>query len=110
MAYNKRKRLLIGAAGLVGLLIVALLALPLLIDVNAYKPEIVAQVKRATGRDVAIDGPIRLSLLPTPSVELDGVKFFNLAGSKNPNMVEVKSVTVRPSLLALLMGDSRSPR
>ena len=105
MAYNKRKRLLIGAAGLVGLLIVALLTLPLLIDVNAYKPEIVAQVKRATGRDVVIDGPIRLSLLPTPSVELDGVKFFNLAGAKNPNMVEVKSVTVRPSLLALLVGD-----
>ena len=54
MAYNKRKRLLIGAAGLVGLLIVALLTLPLLIDVNAYKPEIAAQVKRATGRDAAI--------------------------------------------------------
>jgi len=105
MAYNKRKRLLIGAAGLVGLLIVALLTLPLLIDVNAYKPEIVAQVKRATGRDVVIDGPIRLSLLPMPGVELDGVKFFNLAGAKNPNMVEVKSVTVRPSLLALLVGD-----
>ena len=105
MAHDNRKRLLIGAAGLVGLLIAALWAVPSFIDVNAYKPEIVAQVKRATGRDAAIDGPIRLSLLPTPSVELDGVKFFNLPGAKNPNMVEVKSVTVRPSLLALLVGD-----
>jgi hypothetical protein len=105
MGQNKRKRVLVGAAGLVGVLIVALLTLPLLIDVDGYKPEIVAQVKQATGRDVAIDGPIRLSLLPTPSVELEGVKFFNLPGSKNPDMVEVKSVTVRPSLVALLAGD-----
>ena len=105
MAHGRRKRLLIGTAGFVGLLIAALLVLPLLIDVDAYKPEIAAQVKRATGRDVVIDGPIRLSLLPTPSVARDGVKFFNMPGSKNPNMVEVKSVTVTPSLLALLVGD-----
>jgi uncharacterized protein involved in outer membrane biogenesis len=105
MAHDNRKRLLIGAAGLIGLLVAVLLALPSFIDVDAYKPEIVAQVKRATGRDVAIDRPIRLSLLPTPSVELDGVKFFNVPGSKNPNMAEMKSLTVKPSLLALLMGD-----
>ncbi|MCW5732562.1 MAG: AsmA family protein [Enhydrobacter sp.] len=105
MARSIRKRLLIGVGGIVGLLIAALLTLPWLIDVEAYKPEIVAQVKRATGRDVAIDGPIRLSLMPTPSVELDGVKFFNLAGSKSPIMVEVKSVTVKPSMLSLLAGD-----
>ena len=36
---------------------------------------------------------------------MTGVKFFNVAGAKNPNMVEVKSVTVRPSLLALLVGN-----
>lgn len=105
MARNIRKRLLVGVGGFVALLIAALLILPWLIDVEAYKPEIMAQVKRATGRDVAIDGPIRLSLMPTPSVELDGVKFSNLAGSKNPIMVDVKSVTVKPSLLALLAGD-----
>ena len=105
MAYLNRKRLLTGAAGFVGLLIAALLALPSFLDVNAYKPEIAAQVKQATGRDLVIDGPIRLSLLPTPSVELDGVKFLNAPGSKSPNMVEVKSVTVTPSLFALLVGD-----
>lgn len=104
MAGYHRHRVLIGVVVIVGLVIALLAAAPLFIDVNAYKPEIVAQVKRATGRDAAIDGSIRLSLLPTPSVELDGVKFSNLPGSKNPDMVEVKSVTVRPSLLALLTG------
>src|SRR5882672_8127970 len=99
-----RKRLLIGAGGIVGLLIVALLAAPALIDVNSFKPEIVAQVKKATGRDLVIDGPIGLSLLPTPTVTVAGDKFFNVPGSKNPNMVEMKSVTATLSVGALLTG------
>ena len=105
MAYGNRKRLLIGTAGLVGLLIAALLVLPGLVDLNAYKPEIVAQAKRAAGRDIVLDGPIRLSLLPTPRVELDDVKILNPPGSKTANMLEARSVTVKPALLALLVGD-----
>ena len=99
-----RKRLLIGAAGLVGLLIVALLVAPSLIDLNARKAEVITAVKKATGRDLILDGPVSLSLLPLPTATVTGVKFFNVAGAKNPNMVEVKSVTVRFSLLALLTG------
>lgn len=105
MTPTTRKRLLIGGGGIVALLVVALVALPALIDVNSYKPLIVSQVKTATGRDLVIDGPISLSIFPTPTVSVTGVKFFNAAGSKNANMVEVKSVTVKPSLLALLGGN-----
>ncbi|NQW54474.1 MAG: AsmA family protein [Rhodospirillales bacterium] len=104
MTPKTRKRLLIGGGGFAVLLVAVLVALPALIDVNSYKPLIVSQVKTATGRDLVIDGPISLSLLPTPTVSVTGVKFFNTAGSKNANMVEVKSVTVQPSLLALLGG------
>ena len=105
MTSTTRNKVLIGAGGIVALLIVALLALPSLIDLNARKPEIVAMVKKVTGRDLVLDGPISLSILPTPTVTLSGVKFFNVAGSKNPNMVEVKTVTVKPSLGALLTGN-----
>ena len=104
MTSSTRKKVLVGGGGLVGLLVVALLAVPLLIDVNSYKPTIAAEVKKATGRDLVLDGPIKLSLLPVPEVSISGVKFFNAPGSKNPNMVEVKSVTVKPSLMALLIG------
>ncbi len=104
MTPTLRKKLLIGAAGLVGLLIVALLAAPSLIDLNARKAEVIAAVKKATGRDLVIDGPVSLRLLPIPTATVTGVKFFNVAGAKNPNMVEVKSVTVKVSLLALLTG------
>ena len=105
MIPGARKKLLVGGGGFVGLVIVALAAAPFFIDVNAYKPLIVSQVKAATGRDLVLDGPISLSLLPTPTVSVQGVKFFNVPGSKNANMVEVKSVTVKPSLLGLLGGN-----
>jgi len=105
MTTTTRKRVLIGAGGVVALLIVVLLALPSLIDLNARKPEIVAIVKKVTGRELVLAGPISLSILPTPTVTLSGVKFFNVPGSKNPNMVEVKTVTVKPSLGALLTGN-----
>src|ERR1700730_17709566 len=104
MTPTLRKRLLIGAAGLIGLVIVALLAAPSLIDLNARKSEIIAAVKKATGRDLVLDGPVSLSLLPIPTATVTDVKFFNVAGAKNANLVEVKSVTVRFSLLALLAG------
>src|SRR5947207_4688935 len=104
MSPSTRKKVLIGASGVIGVLIVALLIAPSFFDLNQYKPQIIAEVKKATGRDLVIDGPLSLSLLPLPEVSVTGVKFFNVPGAKNPNMVEVKSVTVRPSVLALLGG------
>jgi uncharacterized protein involved in outer membrane biogenesis len=105
MSPSTRKKILIGGGGFVGVLIVALLIAPSFFDLDKYKPEIVAQAKKATGRDLVLDGPVSLSLLPVPSVSVSGVKFVNVAGSKNPNMVEVKAITVKPSLFALLGGN-----
>jgi uncharacterized protein involved in outer membrane biogenesis len=100
-----RKKVLIGIGGLFGLIIVALLIAPMFIDINDYKPQIVTAAKQATGRDLAIEGPIKLSLLPTPSVSVSGVKLANMAGAKSPHMVEIKSVTVKPALFALIGGN-----
>jgi len=100
-----RKKVLIGAGSVLGVLIVALLVAPFVLDLNSFKPQIAAQVKRATGRDLAIDGPVALSLLPVPSVTVTGIKLSNAPGSRNANMVEVKSATVKPSVFALLRGD-----
>lgn len=105
MKSSTRKKVLIGAGGGLAALIVVLLVAPLFVDLNSYKPQIVSEVKKATGRDLVIEGPVSLSLLPLPTVSVTGVKFANLTGSKNPNMVEVKSVEVEPSLLALITGE-----
>ncbi|HEY6719135.1 MAG TPA: AsmA family protein, partial [Reyranella sp.] len=73
MTPTLRKRLLIGAAGLIGLMIVALLAAPGLIDLDARKAEVITAVKKATGRDLVLDGPVSLSLLPVPTATVTGV-------------------------------------
>ena len=99
------KKLWIGVGAGVAVVVTGLLAAPLFFDINSYKPTIAAEVKKATGRDLVIDGKISLSLLPTPTVTVAGVKFYNVAGSKNANMVELKSVTVKPALLAMLGGN-----
>ncbi len=105
MSPSTRKKILIGGGGFIGILIVVLLVAPSFFDLNKYKPELVAQVKKATGRDLVLDGPVTLSLLPVPAVGVSRVRFMNMSGAKNPNMVEVKSITVKPSLLALLGGN-----
>lgn len=98
------KKLLVALGALVGLLIAVLLLAPLFIDVNEYRAQVVAEVKKATGRDLVLEGPISLRLLPTPTVRAQDVKVLNLVGAKNPQMVAVKSVSVSPSLWALLAG------
>jgi AsmA family len=104
MTPSTRKKVLIGAGGLLGVLVVALLVAPVFLDLNRYKPQIAAEVKQATGRELVIDGPASLSFLPVPTVSVADVRFFNAPGSKNANMVEVKSITVKPALFALLTG------
>ncbi len=96
------KKILIGVGGLVGLVVVAGVAAPFFIDVNDYKPRIVAAVKDATGRDLAISGPIKLSLLPSPSISAEGVTLSNMAGGKAPRMVEMKAVRASVAFWPLL--------
>ncbi|MCW5734502.1 MAG: AsmA family protein [Enhydrobacter sp.] len=105
MTPSMRKKVLIGAGSVFGVLVVALILTPFFLDPNSFKPKIIAQVKKATGRELVIDGPVTLSLLPVPSVTVTGIQFLNAAGSRKANMVEVKSVTATPSMLALLRGD-----
>ena len=64
MTSSRRNRVLIAAAGVVGVLIVALLIAPSFFDLNKYKPQILAEVKKATGRDLVIDGPMSFPCCP----------------------------------------------
>ena len=54
------------AGSVVAVLVLAIVAVPFLIDGNLLKPELVAQAQRLTGRTVTIDGPVRFALLPAP--------------------------------------------
>ncbi len=94
-------------------LIVAAIVLPLLavawigprfLDVDAYKPALAAAVKEATGRELVIDGPLKLTLLPVPRVSARSVHFANAVGATGAQMIDVRWVGASPSWWALLAG------
>jgi uncharacterized protein involved in outer membrane biogenesis len=98
-----KKALKIGGGILAVIIILALVA-PFFIDLNSYKGLIAEKAKEATGRDLVIDGDISLSLLPIPSVSVEGIKFGNAAEGSAANMAEIDKVKVKVALMPLLSG------
>lgn len=98
------RKLLIGLATVVVVLVAAVLVVPSLIDWNGYKPEIEAAVKDATGRDLRLEGDIALAVLPSPSLSVEKVAFANIAGGSVPEMARLESLRVHVALLPLLTG------
>jgi uncharacterized protein involved in outer membrane biogenesis len=98
-----KKTLKIGG-GILAVIIVLLLVAPFFIDLNSYKGLIAEKAKEATGRDLVIDGDISLSLLPIPSVSVEGIKFGNAAEGSAANMAEIEKVKVKVALMPLLSG------
>ena len=100
------KKLLYGVAGLVAVLVAAILVVPMFVDANAFKGEIAARVKEATGRDLTIDGDIDVRfLVPATGVSVSGVRFANLAGAVAADMVTLETLEVHVALLPLLRGE-----
>lgn len=98
-----KKALKIGG-GILAVIIILLLVAPFFIDLNSYKGLIAEKAKEATGRDLVIDGDISLSLLPIPSVSVEGIKFGNAAEGSAANMAEIDKVKVMVALMPLLSG------
>lgn len=95
---------LIGLAGLVVLVVGAAAVFLATFDANSYKPRVIAAVKQATGRDLALNGPIGLKLSLWPEVEARDVAFANPPGFSRPQMVTLERLDVRVALIPLLSG------
>jgi len=71
-------------------------------DPNSLKPRIEAAVKQATGRDLALNGPISLKLSLWPTVELRDVSFANPPGYSRPQMATLDRLDLQLAVLPLL--------
>jgi uncharacterized protein involved in outer membrane biogenesis len=72
------KKVLIVIGALLGLLLIAGIAIVFLVDVNAYKPRIEAAVSEALGMEFKIQGKAGLRLLPSVSIVLSDIRLRNL--------------------------------
>ena len=82
--------------------VAALVLFAALFDPNAYKPQIAEAVKRATGRDLALNGPVRLKLALHPAIEARDVAFANIEGGSRPQMATLDRLDAQIALLPLL--------
>lgn len=98
------KKILITVGAVLGGGAALLLAAPALIDWTAYKDEIAAQVSEATGRPLELAGPIRLSLLPVPTLVVRDARLAGPPGAAEPVMARLKELDVSVALWPLLSG------
>ncbi len=99
------KKLLIGLVVLVVVVVAAAFIVPGLIPLDTYKAQLSEQVKSATGRDLAIDGDVELTILPNLAVTAEGVRFSNAPGGSAPEMATLESLRATVQLLPLIGGD-----
>lgn len=89
-------------AALVLVIGVALTALLLFFNPNDYKSQIDAAIEQQIGRDVSIDGPIRLSVFPWLGLELGHVTVANAPGFGDKPLAELGHAEASVRVLPLL--------
>ncbi len=95
--------------GIIGLLILAVVALKFFIDPNDYKEEISAQASKAAGREINIEGDLSMSIYPWLGIELGKITIGNPAGFAG-DFASVENAGAAVKLLPLLSKDIQIDR
>ncbi len=86
----------------IALPVAAALAAFLTFNPNAYKAQIEAAAKQATGRDVTLAGPLAVGMSWVPTLTAQDVRLGNIPGGSAPDMARVSEIETRIALLPLL--------
>lgn len=104
-AHRSRRVLKIALLSLGGLVVLVVAGVAVLLatfDPNSFKPQIIAAVQSATGRELKLNGKIGLTLGMQPTLEVNDVAFSNPPGFSRPEMVTLQKLDVQLALLPLL--------
>lgn len=85
--------------------LILLLLIPFFVPLDKYKVIASQKVKEAIGRELEINGPMSLSLLPNPEIKIKDIKLSSIPGGHYPSLFEAKEVTASVSLFSLLTGN-----
>lgn len=99
------KKLFAGVILLLVLFIAAAVIGPSFINWNDYKAKIITAVHDATGRKLAIDGDISLSILPAPALSARDLRLANLPGATSSDMLTLQALEIRLALAPLISGE-----
>lgn len=98
------KKLLIAIPVLLILLLAAAIIAPSFIDWEKYKPQIINQAQNFTGYEIEVSGAISLAVLPSPKVQIEGLKIVNPQAGTEP-FVTLDKVSAHMALGPLFKGE-----
>jgi uncharacterized protein involved in outer membrane biogenesis len=104
---RSRKRLLLAIGGAVVLLVLVAVAMPLVVDFNAYKPRLEVVASDALGMEVRVGGRLGLGLLPGLHVTVEDVRILSEPGVA---VASAKRASLWIDPLPLLRGEFRLRR
>ena len=87
------------------LLVAALFLVPSFLDGEQFKPGIEERLAAITGRAVAIEGPVEVSVLPTPTVKASDLRIANATGAAAPDLARIESLELKLALGPLIGGE-----
>lgn len=96
------KKIIYILLGLALAAVVAITALVSLIDPNQFKPQLVEQVRKSTGRELVMEGAIGWRFWPSLGLSLEQVALRNPAGFAEPDLVRFERGEASVGLLPLL--------
>ncbi|MCP1602053.1 AsmA protein [Aeromonas caviae] len=96
------KKIIYILLGLALAAVVAIAALVSLIDPNQFKPQLVDQVRKSTGRELVMEGAIGWRFWPSLGLSLEQVALRNPAGFAEPDLVRFERGEASVGLLPLL--------
>lgn len=109
---NKTLLILLKTAGLLSiglllLLLIAIVALPSLVNTSAFKQQLIQQVQERSGQRLSIEGDLSLSVFPwlglkTDKVTLSQASTDSASGFSGNNFLEIKALNIGVKLLPLL--------
>jgi len=96
------KKLGIAIAGLVILLLAAIFIIPSLVPSDVYKEKIQTQLSQELGRDIRINGDVKLATFPVVKAKTGAIEIDNPDGFSRKDFVSLSGLEARVKLLPLL--------
>ncbi|MFZ2168240.1 MAG: AsmA family protein, partial [Methylococcaceae bacterium] len=89
-------------AAVILLMVIAVYTAPFFINPNEFKPEIAATVKERTGRDLTLEGELKLSIFPWLGIATGKMVLGNAAGFQDQPFATLEESNIKFKLLPLL--------
>ena len=98
------KIVLLLVSGLIGLVVIAAIALALFFDPNDYREEIANSVKDATGRDLVIEGDLSLSVFPWLAIDVGKTTLGNAQGFSDEPFLSFDEARLSVRILPVILS------